>query len=63
LDVFATEPLPRSHPFWTDRRVSMTPHLCGPLIPEDVAPHFIENYRAFREGRPLSNAVAPERQY
>lgn len=63
MDVFATEPLPASHPFWGDTRVSMTPHLCGPLIPEDVAPHFIENFRAFCERRPLKNAVAPERQY
>jgi len=63
LDVFATEPLPEAHPFWSDPRVSLTPHLCGPLIPEDVAPHFIENYRAFREQRPLRNRVAPERQY
>jgi len=63
LDVFATEPLPDAHPFWSDPRVSLTPHLCGPLIPEDVAPHFIENFRAFREQRPLRNRVAPERQY
>jgi glyoxylate/hydroxypyruvate reductase A len=63
LDVFATEPLPAAHPFWSDPRVSMTPHLCGPLIPEDVAPHFIENLRAFRAQRALKNLVAPQRQY
>lgn len=63
LDVFASEPLPDAHPFWSDPRVSVTPHLCGPLIPEDVAPHFIENYRAFRKQRPLRNRVMPERQY
>lgn len=63
LDVFATEPLPGSHPFWTEKRISITPHLCGPLIPADVAPHFIENFRAFREGRPLRNVVSPENQY
>jgi len=63
LDVFANEPLPATHPFWTDERVTMTPHLCGPLIPEDVAPHFIENFHAFRDGRPLKNVVNPENQY
>jgi glyoxylate/hydroxypyruvate reductase A len=63
LDVFAAEPLPDGHPFWSDPRVSLTPHLCGPLIPEDVAPHFIDNFHAFREQRPLRNRVAPERQY
>lgn len=63
LDVFGAEPLPPSHPFWSDARISMSPHLCGPLIPEEVAPHFIENFHAFREQRPLKNRIAPERQY
>lgn len=63
LDVFASEPIPDSHPFWSDKRISITPHLCGPLIPEDVAPHFIENLRAFRSERPLNNRIRPERQY
>jgi len=63
LDVFASEPLPRTHSFWSDPRVSVTPHLCGPLIPEDVAPHFVENLQAFRSRRPLKNRVHPERQY
>jgi glyoxylate/hydroxypyruvate reductase len=62
-DVFATEPLPRDHPFWSDPRITMTPHLSGPLIPEDVVPHFVDNFRAFRDGRPLRNAVALEREY
>ena len=26
LDVFATEPLPPDHPFWTHPRVRVTPH-------------------------------------
>jgi hypothetical protein len=26
LDVFKTEPLPRDHPFWTTRRLFITPH-------------------------------------
>lgn len=30
LDVFATEPLPESHPFWSDPRVLITPHLAAP---------------------------------
>jgi glyoxylate/hydroxypyruvate reductase len=63
LDVVATEPLPSAHPLWTHPSVTLTPHVSGPLIPEDVVPHFIENFLAFRAGNPLRNVVIPERQY
>jgi glyoxylate/hydroxypyruvate reductase A len=63
LDVFATEPLPIEHPFWENPHVTVTPHICGPLIPEDVVPHFLANYAAFLEGRPLKNVIDIERQY
>ena len=63
LDVFESEPLPKQHPFWSNERITITPHVCGPLLPEDVAPHFIENYAAFAEGRPLRNRIDVERQY
>lgn len=63
LDVFANEPVPTDHPFWAHPRVTMTPHVSGPLIPEDIAPHFIENFHAFRDGRGLKNVVHPARQY
>ena len=29
LDVFRTEPLPKDHPFWTDPRVTVTPHIAA----------------------------------
>jgi phosphoglycerate dehydrogenase-like enzyme len=41
----------------------MTPHICGPLIPEDVAPHFVANVQAFLANRPLNNRVDVARQY
>jgi glyoxylate/hydroxypyruvate reductase len=63
LDVFATEPLPADHPFWENPHVTVTPHICGPLVPEDVVPHFLANYAAFVEGRPLKNVIDIERQY
>lgn len=63
LDVFANEPLSSDHPFWSHPKVTMTPHVSGPLIPEDVAPHFIENFHAFKAERQLRNLVHPERQY
>jgi glyoxylate/hydroxypyruvate reductase A len=63
LDVFATEPLPPAHPFWENPHITITPHVCGPLVPEDVVPHFLGNYAAFSSGRPLKNVIDLERQY
>lgn len=63
LDVFAQEPLPEAHPFWSHPRIVMTPHVCGPLIPEDVAPHFVANMKAYLAKAPLNNLVDVARQY
>lgn len=63
LDVTAKEPLPPTHPFWTHASVTLTPHISGPLIPEDVVQHFIYNARAFATGGAMLNVVDPERQY
>ena len=63
LDVFGQEPLSADHPFWSHPKVTLTPHVCGPLIPEDVAPHFLANVKAFRANRPLNNLVDVNRQY
>src|SRR5271165_3874569 len=63
LDVFVTEPLASDHPFWRNPHVTITPHVCGPLVPEDVVPHFLANYAAFAAGQPLKNVIDLERQY
>lgn len=63
LDVFAQEPLPPAHPFWTHPRVVMTPHVCGPLVPEDVTQHFVTNVKAFLAKTPLNHLVDVARQY
>lgn len=63
LDVFRTEPLPQEHPFWSHPKVTVTPHICGPLVPAKVVPHFLANYEAFAAGRPLKNLIDVKRQY
>lgn len=63
LDVFRTEPLPQDHPFWDHPKVTVTPHICGPLVPEKVVPHFLANYQAFAAGRTLKNQIDVKRQY
>jgi phosphoglycerate dehydrogenase-like enzyme len=54
LDVFETEPLPPSSPFWDLPNAFITPHLGGYVIEyEDlVMPIILANMRAFLAGRP-----------
>ena len=60
LDVFHTEPLPLSSPFWQHPRVLVLPHVSG------VSPHrhwertlalFEDNWRRWVAGEPLRNVV------
>jgi len=53
LDVFATEPLPPDHPFWTMDNVIVTPHV-GALhdsYARDALPIVLENIRLFKAGQ------------
>jgi glyoxylate/hydroxypyruvate reductase len=63
LDVFKEEPLPASSLFWGLDRVIITPHVSGPIIPEDVVPFFIENFRRYRSGERLLKEVDLARGY
>ena len=63
LDVFHTEPLPASHPFWKHPLVHMTPHVASVSDPESVAPQIAENYRRLLSGQPLKNRVSRELGY
>jgi len=57
LDVFAEEPLPAEHPYWSHPKVIVTPHAASITIPRSVAPQVVENIQRAREGRPLINLV------
>lgn len=59
LDVFATEPLPADHPFWTHPSVRVTPHNAAGGIGrfDRQAELFGENLSRYCEGRALLNEV------
>jgi glyoxylate/hydroxypyruvate reductase A len=57
LDVFAPEPLPAEHPYWSHPRVVMTPHAASITIPDSAAPQVVENLRRARAGEKLMNLV------
>jgi phosphoglycerate dehydrogenase-like enzyme len=66
LDVFAPEPIPPGHRLWTTRNLIVSPHTSA----DDPATYnpisldlFLENLRAWRDGRPLPNRFDIARGY
>ena len=57
LDVFATEPLPREHPFWRDPRITITPHASALTRPETAVPRLVQNIARERAAQPLLDLV------
>ena len=58
LDVFTPEPIPPGHRLWTTRNLVISPHTAADN-PATYNPRsldiFLENLRAYRDGRPLPN--------
>lgn len=65
LDVFAEEPLPAGHPFWTRRDVLVSPHMCGDFIGyrDVLVDIFVDNLHRWCSGGELRNVVDKDRGY
>lgn len=63
LDVFADEPPPADHPFWTHPNILMTPHIASMSQPETAAQVLLANIRRHRAGEPMTNVVDRVRGY
>jgi glyoxylate/hydroxypyruvate reductase len=63
LDVFATEPLPPTHPFWDHPRVTVLPHAAAATDPRTAAAVVAANLQALQDGRPFLHRVDRGRGY
>jgi glyoxylate/hydroxypyruvate reductase A len=63
LDVFEHEPLPPAHPFWSDARISITPHISALTVRSIAARQIAEKLVALQRGEPVAGLVDRQRGY
>lgn len=63
LDVFRTEPLPATHPFWDHPAITLLPHAAALTQPETAAAIIADNIRRHRAGQGLLHLVERDRGY
>lgn len=55
LDVFRTEPLPASHPFWAHPKITVTPHTSARTLREESIAQIAGKLRALQQGAPIAS--------
>lgn len=63
LDVFQTEPLPKSHPFWQEPKITITPHIAALTLWNESAQQVSEKIALLEQGLPVSGVIDRERGY
>ena len=63
LDVFRTEPLPQDHPFWSNPKVRITPHVSAITVIGPSAKQVAEKIRRLERGESVSGIVDRRRGY
>jgi len=63
LDVYASEPLAATHPFWTQPGITVLPHVAAQTDPRSAAQIAARIVRALRAGTPLAHLVDRRRGY
>lgn len=55
LDVFRQEPLPPEHPFWQEKRITITPHIAALTQRQESILQIAAKIRALENGAPMSS--------
>ncbi|MBM3398232.1 MAG: glyoxylate/hydroxypyruvate reductase A, partial [Betaproteobacteria bacterium] len=63
LDVFRTEPLPLSHPFWQHPKITVTPHTSARTLREESIAQIVGKMQALQRGEAINGVVDPQRGY
>ena len=63
LDVFREEPLPASHPFWDEPRITITPHCSAMTQRSATLVQIVDKIARLERGEPVSGVVDRGRGY
>jgi glyoxylate/hydroxypyruvate reductase A len=63
LDVFTTEPLPATSPFWSHPKVTLSPHNAAEIDADTISVYVAEQIARFERGEALKNVVERNRGY
>ncbi|AOT09261.1 2-hydroxyacid dehydrogenase [Pseudoalteromonas luteoviolacea] len=63
LDVFAQEPLPKTHPFWEHPKVTVTPHIAAVTSLDTVVAQIVDNIQACISDMPIKNGIDVSKGY
>lgn len=57
LDVFRNEPLPAPHPFWSEPRITITPHIAALTVRADSVRQIVGKIAALERGEAIADVV------
>jgi glyoxylate/hydroxypyruvate reductase len=63
LDVFHVEPLPKTHPFWTNSKITVTPHVASLIDAPTGSKIVAKNIRTFQETGTVADLADAKRGY
>jgi glyoxylate/hydroxypyruvate reductase len=63
LDVYETEPLPPTSPFWSHPKVVLTPHNAADTDADEISKYVAQQIERFEAGGALENVVDRKRGY
>lgn len=63
LDVFRNEPLPAQHPFWQERRITITPHVAALTLRRECVDQIAGKIRRLEAGLAVADVVDRARGY